>query len=149
MDRSNHEKQVMIEKLKTSLSESEAAKSGLEQQIGELRRELSQVNASVTKQGGKNEAAIELERLRGEYRKVVEANSTMSVRNELGVEQLGRELDSTRKRLEESKERVAKLENELVHVNLQWQERYRLLEAVKVNDSDLFNRQVLDEKNQV
>ena len=139
----------MIEKLKTSLSESEAAKSGLEQQIGELRRELSQVNASVTKQGGKNEAAIELERLRGEYRNVVEANSTMSVRNELGVEQLGRELDSTRKRLEESKERVAKLENELVHVNLQWQERYRLLEAVKVNDSDLFNRQVLDEKNQV
>lgn len=139
----------MIEKLKTSLSESEAAKSGLEQQIGELRRELSQVNASVTKQGGKNEPAIELERLRGEYRKVVEANSTMSVRNELGVEQLGRELDSTRKRLEESKERVAKLENELVHVNLQWQERYRLLEAVKVNDSDLFNRQVLDEKNQV
>lgn len=139
----------MIEKLKTSLSESEAAKSGLEQQIGELRCELSQVNASVTKQGSKNEAAIELERLRGEYRKVVEANSTMSVRNELGVEQLGRELDSTRKRLEESKERVAKLENELVHVNLQWQERYRLLEAVKVNDSDLFNRQVLDEKNQV
>jgi peptidoglycan hydrolase CwlO-like protein len=139
----------MIEKLKTSLSESEAAKSGLEQQIGELRRELSQVNASVSNQGGKNEAAIELERLRGEYRKVVEANSTMSVRNELGVEQLGRELDSTRKRLEESKERVAKLENELVHVNLQWQERYRLLEAVKVNDSDLFNRQVLDEKNQV
>lgn len=139
----------MIEKLKTSLSENEAAKSGLEQQIGELRRELSQLNASVTKQGGKNEAAIELERLRGEYRKVVEANSTMSVRNELGVEQLGRELDSTRKRLEESKERVAKLENELVHVNLQWQERYRLLEDVKVNDSDLFNRQVLDEKNQV
>ena len=139
----------MIEKLKTSLSESEAAKSGLEQQIGELRCELSQVNASVTKQGSKNEAAIELERLRGEYRKVVEANSTMSVRNELGVEQLGRELDSTRKRLEDSKERVAKLENELVHVNLQWQERYRLLEAVKVNDSDLFNRQVLDEKNQV
>lgn len=145
----------MVENLKTSLAGSEASRQAYENQIEEMKKKLN--DSSTTRGGGGGTMTLseqqalsdELERLRGEYRKQVEWNSKLSVRSEVNGEETSREIESMRRKWIESKERVSKLEAELVRVNLEWQERYRHLEEIKVNESDLFNRQTLEAKNQV
>jgi hypothetical protein len=154
LDRNVHEKQNSIENLKTCLSESEAVKVAYERELADLRQKLNDLTSLNSKDADQKVKVLgdELERVRAEYRKQVELNSRQSVKSEMSHDEVVRKLEEAerlRRKLEASQERVGKLENELVRVSLEWQERYKYLEDLKVQDSDLWNKQLLESKNQV
>lgn len=168
MDRIIREKELCMEKLKLKISEHEQNHTYLEEQITEYKLQikyLSQSNKESEKDKDKEiiELNEEVFKLKNDLNKEIENKAKDTVQKSMTVEDLRQSnddlLNNLKKRNEEiehfkskvadSLNKINELEHEKLQLNLDWERKYQYLEKIKAKDSEEFNMQILDSRDQV
>lgn len=167
MDRRIREKDLCVEKLKLTISDLDKKTTFLEEQIVEYKSQIKSL--SVSTKGSaveKNTEILELNeeivRLRYEVGKELESKAKKTVEMELIVDELKEtnenlntsvnrfreEIESLRSKVADNISKVNELEVEKRELNSDWQNRYHLLENLKAKDSEQFDMQILESRNE-
>lgn len=147
------EKEMCIENLKKSLNDERLVKLNLEEQLNEYKFKIKPSNMSSSNENElKSKIEYlnkEIESLKFDLDKQVEINKAKKiVSNDLNQNYLT-ELDLLKNELKLNLDRINKLEKEKVEINLEWQRKYFNLEKLKVQDSDLINKEIIESREQV
>lgn len=169
MDRKIREKNLCMEKLKLSNSDLERKTTFLEEQIAEYKSEIKKYATGTRGANGnteKDKEILELNeeiiRLRLEVNNELESKAKKTVEMDITVEELRQtnvelsssvhhfrdEIESLKCKVAENVRKLGELEAEKRELNDDWQSKYHLLESMKAKDSEQFNMQILESRNE-
>lgn len=168
MDRALREKDKCVENLKRTLDEHENVRLNLEKQLDEYKLKIKHQPSASKFIDDNNDLKIDslndqISKLKSDLTKQIEINAKLSVHGDLDSEQMRKnydelnfnyrnrlnEIDHLKAQLNGRDEKINRLEKDLINNDAEWQKRYQYLENLKVQDSDLLNKQLMESKNKV
>lgn len=168
MDRTIREKVMCVEKLKLTIADLEKNTAFLEEQIIEYKIQIKHLTLNSKEGGKEKEKEIlalneEIFKLKLDLNKEVETKAKHNIKYDLTVEDLKQtseeanknmvklktEIEQLKCKAAEDLSKLNQLEHEKCQLNLDWQQKYQYLERVKAKDSQDFNMQILESRDQV
>lgn len=149
-----------VDNLKRSLNDEKTVRLNLEEQLAQYKAQLKLWNAgkfTANEEYEENCAKLrnEIDQLRKELHKQIELNAQQIVSKEINYESLKQdserklsEMDYLKSELSKSFERIKRLEQNKMDIELDWKRKYDYLESIKAQDTDLTNRKLTESRDQ-
>ena len=161
MDKSIRDHEHKIGNLRQLLDEEEKKKFCLEQQINAYKSEIKQLLSAIQDGQSLQESMraqfdAEIANLKQTMHKEIEINAQQTVRHDLTFDELKVEnqqlkfaLKHTEHDLDSCRRELSQSVNDKKEIGQEWERKYQYLERIKGNDTDAFNKQLVESRDQV